>query len=142
MDEVFRLSQEDAARCCQGSLPEQVIEGLALFNRGEYFEAHEVLELAWRAESSPVREMYRGILQVGVAYYHIQNGNFRGAVKMLRRAEGWLAPFPSLCRGIDLDGLRRSARRVAELLIRLGPDNIASFDTHLFQPVHYRGDQP
>ncbi len=142
MEEEFALSPAEAARACRGNLPAQVIAGLELFNRGAYFEAHEVLELAWRAETAPVRELYRGILQVGVAYYHIQRGNYRGALKMFRRASGWLAPFPDECCGINLGHLRASAARVEAVLRRLGPDRIAFFDTSLFQPIHYRGAKP
>ncbi len=47
------------------------IKGFKLFNLHHYFEAHEELETAWRAEKSWIKEMYRGILQVGVAYYQI-----------------------------------------------------------------------
>jgi uncharacterized protein len=137
MEEEFTLSDVELEHACVGNLPAQVLEGLELFNRGEYFEAHEVLELAWRAESEPVRELYRGILQVGVAYYHIGNGNYRGALKMLQRAAGWLAPFPDRCRGIDLRDLRANAQQVETALRRLGPEGITAFDPRLFKPVEY-----
>jgi predicted metal-dependent hydrolase len=139
--EDFFLTPEEAAQACRTSLSEQVREGLVLFNHGEYFEAHEVLEFAWRAEREPVRELYRGILQVGVAYYHIQRGNYRGAVKMLARADRWLQPFPSLCCGIDLDQLRANYRKVRAALVRLGPQGIGQFNTQLFQPIQYEEEQ-
>ena len=49
---------------CQGPLHPQAVYGMELFNQGRYFEAHEALEAAWRDESGPVRDLYRGILQV------------------------------------------------------------------------------
>ncbi|HRQ33635.1 MAG TPA: DUF309 domain-containing protein, partial [Anaerolineales bacterium] len=52
------------------------IEGLRLFNNGKYFEAHEALETAWLEERGKIRDLYRGILQVGVAYLHITRGNY------------------------------------------------------------------
>ena len=137
LEEPFFLSCEEAGRACEGELPGQALEGLVLFNRGAYFEAHEALELAWRAESGPVRELYRGILQVGVAYYHIQRGNYRGAVKMLQRAKGWLGPFPDRCRGLDVQALRDDIGHVEELLQRLGPEGIGLFNVELFQPVRF-----
>jgi uncharacterized protein len=140
MEEKFSLSEEEAISTCRGALPEDVLQGLELYNHGEYFEAHEVLELAWRAETRPVRELYRGILQVGVAYYHIQRGNYRGALKMLQRADGWLAPFPERCCGINLGQLRADYQRVELELQRAGPAGIAYFDTRLFKPIHYEKD--
>ena len=96
------VTQEEISCACEGDLPRMASYGLELFNRGEYFEAHEELEMAWRDETGPVRELYRGILQIAVAYLHIQRGNYRGAVKMFFRSRTWLDPFPDTCRGIDL----------------------------------------
>jgi len=54
------------------------------------------------ATSGPVRELYRAILQVGIAYYQIERGNHRGALKMLLRSVQWLAMLPDRCQGIDV----------------------------------------
>ncbi len=113
------------------------MRGLELFNRGEYFEAHEALELAWREERGPVRELYRGILQVAVAYYHILRGNYRGAQKMFLRSRTWLAPFPDRCCGIDLASLRGDYARVEAELLRLGPEGVQHVDRGLMKPVRY-----
>lgn len=137
MSAEFVVSPEEIACACRGGLPPLVISGLELFNRQEYFEAHEVLETAWRAEPGPVRELYRGILQIAVAYYHIQRGNYRGAVKMFHRSQTWLSPFPDACRGIDLAGFRQDYGRVETALRALGPDYVNDLDRGLFKPIHY-----
>src|SRR5512146_328901 len=133
----FVVSSEEIACACQGELPGQVLAGLELFNRGEYFEAHEVLEAAWRAEQGPVRELYRGILQIAVAYYHLLRGNYVGAVKMFLRSRTWLGPFPDRCRGIDLGSFRQDYGRVEAQLARLGPERIQHFDRGLLKPIQY-----
>ena len=79
---------------CRGSLHPQAIRGLELFNLGRYFEAHEALEAAWRAESGPVRDLYRGILQVGLVYLHITQYNYPGALKVYQRCRKWLQAWP------------------------------------------------
>jgi uncharacterized protein len=132
----------DLTSCCDGELPTLVWTGIRLYNRGDYFAAHEELELAWRAEKNPVRELYRGILQVGVAYLHIQRGNYRGAVKMLRYAKGWLAPFPGMCRGIDVAQLRSDALRVETVLLATPPEGLPGFDPSLFRPIRVNGEIP
>lgn len=130
-----KYTPEEILASCLGQLHPQAVIGLDLFNRGEYFEAHEALELAWRAERGPVREVYRGILQVGVAYYHILNKNYAGALKMLKRSTPWLAPFPARCRGIDLESFRRDAARVEQALLVTAPAELGQFDTRLFKAV-------
>lgn len=137
MEETFSPSIESLRSGCAKTLPALVVRGLELFNAGDYFEAHELLELAWRAEREPVRELYRGILQVGVAYHHILNGNYRGAVKTFARARRWLAPFPPRCQGIDVEDVRQSAARAEQELLRLGADGLALWNRALMQPVHY-----
>jgi uncharacterized protein len=136
-DLPFSPAVEEIECACQAQLDPQVIEGLKLYNAREYFECHEVLENAWRAEKGPIREMYRGILQVAVGYYHIQRSNYVGARKMFKRCRRWLAPFPDTCQGINLAGLRRDMQAVEDAIVRLGADRIAHFDTQLFKPVEY-----
>ena len=136
-DLPFSPAVEEIECACRLQLDPHVIEGLELYNAGEYFECHEVLENAWRAEKGPVRELYRGILQVAVGYYHIRRGNYVGALKMFKRCRRWLAPFPDACQGINLGGLRRDMQAVEDAIVRLGPDRIAYFDKKLFKPVEY-----
>lgn len=122
---------------CAEKLHPRAIEGLRLFNASEYFEAHEALELAWRQERGPIRELYRGILQVGVAYYHILRNNYRGACKMLQRCRPWLAPFPDRCRGINVEKLRRDSQAVEAELVRLGAERLSSLNRALLRPVEF-----
>jgi CheY-like chemotaxis protein len=65
--------------------PAQLCAGIAQFNAGEYWECHETLEGLWIAEPRPVRDLYQGILQIGVAFHHLRCHSHAGALKMLRR---------------------------------------------------------
>jgi hypothetical protein len=123
---------------CQESLSAKAIKGLQLFNEGEYFECHEELEDAWNEDQGPGRDLYRGILQVGVAYLQIERGNYRGAIKMLLRVRQWLDPLPDLCRGINIAQLRRDAQAVHDTLLQLGPERINKFDLTSFKNVEYQ----
>jgi uncharacterized protein len=118
-------------------LPVEALRGLECFNAGAYFEAHEHLETAWRAEAGPLRDLYRGVLQVAVGYLHIQRGNYTGALKLFERSRACLAPFGAACLGINLARLSADRERVEAELRRIGPSHIASFNQELFQPVDY-----
>ncbi len=122
---------------CDSPLPPHAAEGLRLFNEGKYFEAHEALEIAWLEEKSKVRDLYRGILQVGVAYLHITRGNYHGAVKVYGRSQKWLKDFPSVCRGIEVADLRKDAEAVIEEVMKLGKRGIGEFDRSLLKPVRW-----
>lgn len=137
----FEVTPQEIEACCQGKLHPLAISGIELFNAGEFFEAHEALELAWRDEPGPVRELYRGILQIAVAYLHIERGNYPGAVKMFIRSRTWLVPFPAACRGIDLLHFRQDYGRVEALLHEVGPRGLDRIDRSLFKPIHYEDNQ-
>ncbi len=133
----FAPQEEEVACACRGVLHPQAIVGMDLFNAGQYFDAHEALELAWREERGVVRELYRGILQVAVAYYHIARGNLVGAQKMLRRSRAWLGPFPETCRGVQVGQLRRDAILVELAIQDLHAEELAGFDRSLLKPIAY-----
>jgi len=120
---------------CSSDLPTRGRDGIALFNRGEYFEAHEALEDAWRDEESEIRDLYRGILQIAVTYLHITRGNYTGAVKVYIRSQKWLKKYPAVCQGVNVKQLLADANNVMDALQALGEENIASFDRSLFKPI-------
>jgi uncharacterized protein len=115
----------------------KAMEGLHLMNQGEYFEAHEALEAAWRDEPGEIRSLYQGILQVAVVYLHICRHNYPGAIKVYKRSQKWLAHWDGLVLGIDVNSLRSDLDAVISEVKRLGPEHLADFDQTLLKPVLY-----
>jgi uncharacterized protein len=122
---------------CTGPLHPQAIEGLELFNQRKYWLAHEALEAAWRADPGPIRDLYRGILQVAVVYLHISRANYAGAIKVYQRSLKWMQPWPSICRGIQVARIREDLEYVMEAVLSLGPERLQEFDPALLKPVLY-----
>lgn len=116
---------------CEEPPPPALLEGIAQFNRGLFFEQHETLELLWRAEGRRVRLLYQGILQIGVAFHHLQRGNHHGTVYMLTRGSGYLRPFAPRCQGVDVARLLDDAAAALREVERLGPDRLGDFDPRL-----------
>lgn len=137
-DYAYHPSPETLARLdceCQQSLPPLALEGVAQFNAGAYYRQHDLFEEQWVNTPGPARDLYRAILQVGVAYYQIERGNYRGALKMLLRSVQWLAVLPDVCQGVDVRQLREDSYRVRAELERLGEGGIAQFDRRLIKPL-------
>jgi hypothetical protein len=128
---------EQLLRQAQEPLPESAHQAIEQFNAGEYFEQHETFEHLWRAEPGPVRQMYQGILQVGVAYYQIQRRNYAGARKLFQRAWQYLSVLPDVCQSVDIAQLRLDAQTAQAELERLGPERMAEFPSALMKPVRY-----
>jgi uncharacterized protein len=109
-------------------LPDLAIKGIEEFNRGEFYECHEYLEEAWMQEPRRVRFLYQGILQVGVGFYHQQNGNWRGATGLLRNGTTRLKEFEPETLGIDVARLVRESERCLRELEELGRERVGEFD--------------
>ncbi len=120
---------------CAEALSPAAEAGIDSFNRGEYYQAHEELEAAWNEDKGAGRDLYRSILQVAVAYYQVERGNYRGALKMLLRVRQWLAPLPDVCRGVDVARLREDVALLQDTLTELGPQHVDQVDRSLFRPV-------
>ena len=121
--------------CCEEPPPPALLHGIAQFNRGEFFEQHETLELLWRAERRRIRGLYQGILQVGVAFFHLRRLNYHGTVYMLTRGSMYLAPFAPRCQGVDVRSLLDAAAAALAEVDRLGPERLAEFDWRLTPTV-------
>ena len=120
---------------CDESPSPLLREGIAQFNRGEYFEQHETLELLWRGEQREVRRLYQGILQIGVAFHHLRRRNYHGTVYMLTRGAHYLTPFSPRCQGVDVERLLNDATTALRAVERLGPDRLGDFDWQLVPRV-------
>ena len=121
------IGQADRTAWCAEPPPPQLLQGIEQFNRGEFFEQHETLELLWRAEPRPVRRLYQGILQIGVAFYHLQRRNHHGAVYMLTRGSAYLRPFAPRCQQVDVSALIEVAARTLRVVEQLGPMRLDEF---------------
>lgn len=136
--QAVRAALSDA---CAEPLPPQAVEAISLFNAGDYYRQHDLLEALWMSEDRPIRNLYQAILQVGIAYYHIERGNPRGALKTLLKAQQWLAALPDICQGVDVARLRADAAAVRAEIERLGEARFSRFNRSLLQPVR-RADSP
>ena len=96
--------------------------GIDLFNRGEFFDAHEVLEDVWRAAPDEEKKFLQGLIQVAVGLHHYSTGNKVGARSLLARADRNLSSYPEGLQGVKLAPLRA---RLAEWILALDNDHKA-----------------
>ncbi len=84
--------------------------GLAAYDRGDFFLAHELLEPAWMGASDLAeRELYQGLIKLAAAFVHDVRGNPAGAAKNLRGARERLADAieAGTAAGIDVGAIVR-----------------------------------
>lgn len=91
---------------CPDHPPPTLQAAINLFNAGAYYECHELLEALWLDETDPLRDLYKGVLQIGIGLLHRRRGNLKGARRLLDSGARLLEPFPADCFGLDLLRLR------------------------------------
>ncbi len=86
-------------------------EAVALFNRGEYWEAHEQLEYIWRSIPDDDEALIiQGLIQAAAALLHRERGNRHGvavvgrsAIEKLSRADHTATEFDTQVFSRDLE---------------------------------------
>lgn len=109
----------------------RIEEGILLFNAGEFFQCHDVLEDFWGELTCPEKPMFQGLIQAAVALFHFEEGNLGGARKMFTSCRVYLNPFNPSCGGIDIE------RLLAELELCF----MELMQDHASYPSHLRIDQ-
>jgi uncharacterized protein len=128
LEPILAVIARDERDPCAGAPPPGVLEGIRLFNEGEFFEAHEAIEPEWHAERRPIRRLYQGILQIGVGFLHARRGNHAGALLLLTDGIEKTSDFIPSCLGIDTARLVRESQNCLDQLRALGPERVADFD--------------
>ena len=76
------------------------------FNRGQYYEAHDVLEQLWLQDRHGAEgSFYKGLIQLAGAFVHLQKGRLRPAAALFKLAEANFRKYPARHRHIDLGGV-------------------------------------
>lgn len=131
-----RLGDDNAMlAACRQPLADLARRGIEMFNDGHYYKCHDDLEEAWMEDESPGRNLYRGILQVGIALYQVERGNYRGAVKMLLRVRQWLNSLPDVCREVNVAKLRENTTLIHEHVTDLGSERLDEFNWEIVEEV-------
>ena len=113
---------------CHETPPPGLLRGIEQFNRGEFYECHDTLEELWMAEPRPIRHLFQGILQMGVAFYHLQRRRYRPVLTLLERGADYLRPFSPCCMGVQLDRLLEDSAACLAEVKGLGPEGLNEFD--------------
>jgi uncharacterized protein len=102
------------------------LAGVVLFNRRDYFAAHEVWEDLWRECPSADRRFYQSLIQAAVALYHWARGNETGARRLFASGRRYMTPFGPRHLGLDVPSFWATMERaVGEPAETLFPPEIA-----------------
>ena len=84
-----------------------------------------------------MRDLYRGILQIGVACLQIERGNAAGALKLIDRATRWLQPFRPVCQTVQVERLLTDTALLRQDIERAGLEHVERVNRALFPKVYF-----
>ena len=106
--------------------------GIALFNAGRFWHAHEAWETVWkRHRAEPSHDFFRGLIQLAAAHHQREHGRFDGMLIHFERARTKLARFAPVFLGVSVDQLLASTDASRTESLRLGKERLAEFDAAL-----------
>ena len=112
------------------------LAGIVLFNRGDFFEAHEAWEALWMETFGPEKKFYQGLIQAAVGLCHFCNGNVRGAVKLYRSSREYMERYGSPFMGLDQTRFWEQMQQCfAQLLNDAEPPKAATPDEELIPTI-------
>ncbi len=103
--------------------------GLAEYEKGDYFEAHEAWEDLWSDYNFPDRKFIQGLIQLSVSFVHLGNGNLIGAKSLLKKCQDKFSDFSDVQRGINLPELKSAIEAVEMVYVDM--NNTSEFDWDL-----------
>jgi hypothetical protein len=98
-------------------MPDLLEDGLNLFNKGQFYDAHETWEDLWRLTVEPATKVcYQGLIQAAVGLHHLERGNRIGAESQLRKSIRNLQNGDNSATNLDIDGLIFQLKKILEVM--------------------------
>jgi predicted metal-dependent hydrolase len=107
---------------------EDLEQGIALFNAGEFLKCHDYFEALIPYAAGRDAEFVHGLIELAAACYHLKQGNVFGARYLLTSTIDLLSACRPVYRGIDVEALLAQIERCRKLADVLEDDEDLGFD--------------
>jgi predicted metal-dependent hydrolase len=97
------------------------LEGIDLFNRREFYQAHDPWESLWLERFGEEKDFLQGLILSTVALHHYSRGNLRGARSRFRLALEKLERYPAVFWNVDLRNFLRRMKGTMHRLLEEDP---------------------
>lgn len=123
----------------KNNLPKDAQQGLILFYKDRFYDAHESFETAWRKTKAPAREFFRVLLHVSGGFYRLSQSRPKAAKKFFEHALKWLALFPDTYFDINISLLKKDLQTIIETIDQ-GQVDLERIKL-LLHPINSQGNQ-
>jgi predicted metal-dependent hydrolase len=119
-----------------------LLAGVAQYNDGYFFEAHETLEELWMQSPWPIRRFLQGLIQLAAAFVHLVRHEYPGTVRLLGHAIEKLHDFAPRYMDIDVETLIAGASSAREALLSLGPERFEEWPRSGIPQIQFVPEKP
>jgi len=102
-------------------------KSVLLFNHHLFFEVHEVLEPQWMQEQGEIKKFLQGLIQIAVAFYHLERGNLVGTRSLLHEGLIKISPHSPTCLGVELRDFIAGLEECRQIISGLSPETCKQF---------------
>ena len=88
-------------------------DGIVLFNKRKFFEAHEVWENLW-LNAKEEKKFLQALIFIAGAYYHYQQENIPGAKLFLSKGSELLEKYPEKYLDLDVKRIKEDTKNNLE----------------------------
>ena len=106
--------------------PREYVEGIAHFNAGRYYDAHEIWEEVWLRSADDAKLFYQMLIQAAVALHHDERGNAHGARALYERVCEKLRKLPPVFMSLDVSEFARQFKAFFAELAEKGGESAPS----------------
>ena len=96
----------------------KIREGVELFNRLEFWEAHDSWEKVWLIAEGEEKLFVQGMIQLAAAYLHVERGSPRPAARLFGSGLAKLSSIDASFAGVDCSEVIAAATRHLEWALR------------------------
>ena len=111
------------------------LPGIALYNRGLYWESHEAWEAVWHTKKGREWAFYQAMIHVAAAMLKMDRQQFVGAHSQLNRSLQRFSVAGPMETGTNDKEFRASTKACRDELLRCGPEGLSEFDRTLYPRV-------
>ena len=104
--------------------------GVAAFNAGDFFGAHEIWEDLWVETVGPEKFLLQGLVQIAAGYAKVETGVHAGAIKLLTRGSALLRQYGATAFGLTLAPFVAAVEQDLERLRTMAPDAVSVDGVH------------
>lgn len=105
-------------------LPAAFWQGVLEFNEQQFYACHDTLESLWLESSDPDKSFYQGILQIAVGCYHLERGNWKGAVTLLGQGTRLLRDYQPSYQEVAVSSLFTASYQLLKTLQAINPEQL------------------